>query len=149
MFDVLFLRATSHSATPPNPSPPILSASQPRDPFAALRYPNFRRYVFGLLALTISIQVQGTIVGWQIYDLTGDPLALGLIGLAEALPFITGSLWAGHVADRRDRRQQVLWSMAVLVMCSAALFMLARAHDMANSPRVSAIYGIIMISGIA
>jgi MFS family permease len=126
-----------------------LSASQPRDPFAALRYPNFRRYVFGLLALTISVQVQGTIVGWQIYDLTGDPLALGLVGLAEALPFITAALWAGHIADRNDRRRQVLWSMLALVGCSAALFALAVAHNTSTQFRVTAIYSVIVVSGVA
>jgi MFS family permease len=119
------------------------------DPYAALRFPNFRRYIFGLLALTISIQVQGTIVGWQMYDLTGDPLALGLIGLAEALPFITTALWAGHAADRYDRRRQVLWSMLALVACSAALLVLALTHDMARPLRVSAIYAIIVVSGVS
>ena len=123
--------------------------SQKRDSFAALRYPNFRRYVFGLLALTISIQVQGTIVGWQIYDLTGDPLALGLVGLAEALPFITTALWAGHIADRNDRRRQVLWSMLALVACSAALLVLTVAHDTSTQFRVTAIYSVIVVSGVA
>jgi MFS family permease len=119
------------------------------DPYASLRFPNFRRYIVGLLALTLSIQVQGTIVGWQIYDLTGDPLALGLVGLAEALPFIGAALWAGHFADRHDRRRQVLGSMAALVACSAALLALALAHDMATSLRITAIYVVIIISGVA
>ncbi|HKS05925.1 MAG TPA: MFS transporter [Gemmatimonadaceae bacterium] len=119
------------------------------DPYAALRYPNFRRYVGGLLALIVSIQIQGTIVGWQIYDLTGDPLALGLVGLAEALPFISTALYAGHVADRRDRRHQVLWSMAALAVCSVALLILSLAHDMSTTLRVSAIYGVIIASGVA
>ncbi len=119
------------------------------DPYAALRFPNFRRYITGLLALTISIQVQGTVVGWQIYDLTGDPLALGLIGLAEALPFIMSALWAGHVADQHDRRRIVLWAMGVLICCSASLLVLARADDLANPARVAAIYLVIIVSGVA
>src|SRR5688572_14877720 len=110
----------------------------PADPYAALRYANFRRYVGGLLALIVSIQIQGTIVGWQIYDLTGDPLALGVVGLAEALPFISTALYAGHVADRRDRRYLVLWSMVALAVCSAALLVLSLAHDMSTSLRVGA-----------
>ena len=119
------------------------------DPYAALRYANFRRYVGGLLALIVSIQIQGTIVGWQIYDLTGDPLALGLVGLAEALPFISTALYAGHVADRRDRRHLVLWSMAALTLCSVALLALSLAHDMSTALRVGAIYGVIVASGVA
>ena len=49
--------------------------------------------------------MQGLIVGWQMYELTHDPLALGLIGLAEALPFIAVALYAGHVADRYNRKR--------------------------------------------
>jgi MFS family permease len=131
--------------TPESPTPPLRRA----DPYAALRFPNFRRYIFGLLALTISVQIQGTIVGWQIYDLTGDPLALGLIGLAEAVPFVGTSLFAGHAADRFDRRRQVLWSMLALVACSLALLTLTISHGLANAVRVSAIYAVIMISGVA
>lgn len=119
------------------------------DPYAALRFPDFRRYIVGLLALTLSIQVQGTIVGWQIYDLTGDPLALGLIGLAEALPFIGSALWAGHYADRHDRRRQVLLSMVALVGCSAALLTLALAHAMPGPLRIAAIFSVIAVSGVA
>jgi MFS family permease len=119
------------------------------DPYAALRFPNFRRYIIGLLALTVSIHVQGTVVGWQIYDLTGDPLALGMIGLAEALPFILSALWAGHYADQHDRRRIVLWAMGVLVCCSAALLILARADAMLTAARVTAIYAVIVVSGVA
>lgn len=119
------------------------------DPYAALRFPNFRRYIVGLFALTVSIQVQGTVVGWQVYDLTHDPLALGLIGLAEALPFILSALWAGHVADQHDRRRIVLWAMGVLVACSIALLILSRVDGLLTSARVTAIYLVIIVSGVA
>src|ERR1700691_3483851 len=74
------------------------------DPYSSLRLPNVRLYIVGLFAYTIAIQIQGTVVGWQIYELTHDKLALGLIGLAEAFPFIGAALYAGHVADRHGRR---------------------------------------------
>jgi MFS family permease len=119
------------------------------DPYAALRFPNFRRYISGLLALTVSIHIQGTIVGWQIYDLTGDPLALGLIGLAEALPFVVSALWSGHVADRYDRRLVVLWSMGVLVVCSLALLSVALLTSVPSAWRIASIYAVIIVSGVA
>jgi MFS family permease len=53
---------------------------------------------------TIAIQVQAVAVGWQIYDLTHSPLALGLVGLAQFLPMLGLILFAGHAADRYDRR---------------------------------------------
>lgn len=76
--------------------------SQPvrHDPYAALRIPNFRWFVASLMAMTVATQIQAVVVAWQIYDLTHDPLSLGLIGLAEAVPFIGVALFAGHVADR-------------------------------------------------
>ena len=66
------------------------------DTFAALRIPKFRNYILALFTFTLGIQIQGTVVGWQVYDLTHDPLALGLVGLAEAIPAISLSLFAGH-----------------------------------------------------
>jgi MFS family permease len=124
-----------------------------RDAFAALRYPNFSRYIVALLALTLGIQIQGTVVGWQIYDLTHDPLALGLIGLAEAVPALSTALYAGHVVDTHDRRRVALAALWVLVACSAALWVLAGPRplgtEMLAPARVNAIYAVIVVSGVA
>ncbi len=137
----------------------------------------FRRYVAGLAALTFATQVQGTVVAWQVYAVTRDELSLGLIGLAEALPFIGCALWAGHVADRRDRRRVVLWATLALVACSAALLALSARLGPAGASAaaalgaarggtgattgattgaaaggewfVRAVYGVILVSGVA
>ncbi|MFM8781044.1 MAG: MFS transporter, partial [Gemmatimonadota bacterium] len=123
------------------------------DPYAALRHPKFKRYILCLFALTLGIQIQGTVVGWQMYDLTHDPLALGLIGLAEALPALATALYAGHVADQHDRRRITLLALAVLVACSLALWALAGplalGVPLATPARVRAIYGVIIVSGVA
>lgn len=137
---------TAESAEPSNIAP--------RDSYAALRIPNFRRYILALFTLTLGIQIQGTVVGWQIYDLTRDPLALGLVGLAEALPAISLSLFAGHVADTRDRRRIALVALSVLVACSLALWWLAGPRPFGDAPvlsatRVRGIYAIIVVSGLA
>jgi MFS family permease len=127
-------------------------------PYASLRLPNFRRFIIGLFAFTMAIQIQGTVVGWQIYELTHDKLALGLIGLAEALPFISASLFAGHVADRHDRRRLVLAALALLLVCAAlalllvcAVLLLTLPFLLPAAPRlvVRAIYGVIVLSGLA
>jgi MFS family permease len=129
-------------------------ADAPRDSYAALRIPNFRRYILALFTLTLGIQIQGTIVGWQVYDLTRDPLALGLVGLAEALPAISMALFAGHVADTHDRRRIALMALMVLVGCSLALWWLAGPRPFGDQPvlsatRVRGIYAIIVVSGLA
>ena len=118
------------------------------DPYAALRIPTFRLFVFGLLALTFATQVQGVVVAWQIYAITHDELSLGLIGLAEALPFIACALPAGHVADLVDRRRMTLAATAVLIVGSALLLALAT-HPPAGAAHVRAMYGIILVNGLA
>mgnify|MGYP003351782793 CR=1 FL=1 len=63
----------------------------------------FTRYWIAETLLSLGQEIFLVAVGWQVYDLTHDPLALGLIGLAEAVPYIATSLYAGHVADRHHR----------------------------------------------
>ncbi|HEX9161044.1 MAG TPA: MFS transporter, partial [Thermoanaerobaculia bacterium] len=74
------------------------------DPYAALRVRNFLWLIVSYAASTVAREAQIVVVGWQVFEITRDPLSLGMIGLAEALPFIGVSLYAGHVADRLPRR---------------------------------------------
>ena len=65
----------------------------------ALRHRDFRRYAIGRFCATLAWQMLGVAVGWQVYRLTGDPLALGLIGLWQFLPFVSLVLIGGQAAD--------------------------------------------------
>jgi MFS family permease len=124
--------------------------SLPRhDPYAALRVLNFRWFVASLMAMTIATQIQAVVVAWQIYDLTHDPLSLGLIGLAEAVPFIGVALFAGHVADRMSRLRISLIALAALFVCSVALLGFTLAPGIITPGRVWPIYLVIFLSGIA
>lgn len=129
------------------------AATVRHDPYAAMRRPLFARYIVTLFTLTLGIQIQGTVVGWQVYDLTKDPFALGMIGLAEAVPAISFALYAGHVADRRDRRRIALVALWVLVACSVALWLLAGTRPLGAAlltpTRLTAIYAVIIVSGVA
>jgi MFS family permease len=118
------------------------------DPYAALRVPDFRRFIAFLAAQTLATMMQGVAVGWQVYAVTHDPLALGIVGLAEALPFIGFALPAGHLADRVDRRRLSLAALSVLAVCSAALLALT-AFGLVRADTVWAVYGVIFVSGIA
>ena len=84
------------------------------------------------------------VVGWQVYEQTKDPLALGLIGLAEALPFIAVALYAGHVADRANRRAIALAGTFGLLLSAVALLLFTIFHVIAVWP----IYAVIFLSGI-
>jgi len=118
------------------------------DSYAALRIPGFRRFIGSLLTQTLGSQMQAVVVGWQVYALTHDPLALGLVGLAEALPFLSTVLLAGHAADRLDRRRMAIAATATLVACGLAL--LGLTLDLGpDRSRVGAIYAVIFVSGLA
>jgi MFS family permease len=75
-----------------------------QDAFAALRYRDFSIITINQFCLTLAILIQEIIVAYSLYQITKDPLTLGLIGLAEAIPFITLSLWGGYFADRFNKQ---------------------------------------------
>src|SRR6266702_7677799 len=75
---------------------------------AVFRYPSFVRYLGARLLTVLALQMQSVAVGWQVYEITHSPLALGLTGLAQFLPGILLFLVSGHAADRWDRRRVVL-----------------------------------------
>ena len=92
--------------------------------FAVLHNRDFSRYLVARLAGTLAVQMQTVAVGWQVYQVTRDPLDLGLIGLSQFLPFVLLILPAGHLADSRDRRRIVTACYVLELVC--ALLLLAR-----------------------
>lgn len=135
------------------------SAAGRHDPYAALRVPPFRWFVISLLAMTIAVQIQAIAVAWQLYAATNDPLALGLAGLAEVLPFLALVLPAGHWADRHDRRWLSLVGIAVLVLCAALFLSMTVALRLTGAAPGSvgttawsspvAIYAVLAVSGVS
>lgn len=91
------------------------------DPFAALRVKDFLFFLNTRFFLTLAILMQSVIVSWQIYDITHDKLALGLICLAEAIPFIIVSLFSGHIADSISRKLIIMVSISFLILSTSAL----------------------------
>ncbi len=71
--------------------------------------------------LTFGYQMQAVIVGWHVYSLTKDPLSLGLIGLAEAIPSIGIALYGGYIADKSDKKKLLVWVLATMLVCSIIL----------------------------
>jgi MFS family permease len=122
----------------------------PSGPYAALKIRDFRLFVIARFCVTLAIQIQGLVVAWQIYEITKDPLSLGLIGLAEALPSITVSLYAGHVADVVQRKKIIAITVFTLLMCSLSLLMFTlNMGEPLLAFGVLPIYIVIFISGIA
>src|SRR3954452_17083947 len=119
------------------------------DPYASLRIANFRWFIVSLLTMNVATQLQAVVVSWQIYALTNDPLSLGLIGLAEALPFIGFALPAGHLADRTRRLRIARVALGALLGCSVALLWFTVQPGLLRPGRVWPIYTVIFLSGIA
>ncbi|HTM98463.1 MAG TPA: MFS transporter [Pedobacter sp.] len=89
-----------------------------KDPLAALRFREFRSYIGMRFFFTFAYQMQAVIIGFHIYYLTKDPLALGLIGLCEAIPAIGIALYGGYVADKSEKRGLLLKIFSGVLLCS-------------------------------
>ena len=118
-------------------------------PYASLRIPDFRRLLLSHGSLTVAREAQIVVVGWQVFELTHDPLALGLIGLAEALPFIAVALYAGHVADRTERRMVAIGGTVALVLSAIALLLLTILPGAIHGSRIWPVYVIVALSATA
>ncbi|HEY5746405.1 MAG TPA: MFS transporter [Chryseolinea sp.] len=124
--------------------------STPTGPYAALQIPDFRLFISTRFCVTLAIQIQAVVVAWQVYEITNDPLSLGLIGLAEAVPSISVSLYAGHLADIMNRKKIIVICLATLLLCSLSLlfFTLEPGKFILNYGALP-IYAVIFVSGIA
>ncbi|WP_437623645.1 MFS transporter [Sorangium sp. So ce1151] len=121
----------------------VPAALEPSSPIVAFKSRDFRVYAAARLLATMAYQMQSVAVGFQVYALTRDPLALGYVGLAQFLPVAGLSLAAGHTADRFDRRGILVLCYLTSSLAALALFLIARAP----SPNLSAIYGVLVLLG--
>lgn len=97
------------------------AAPPPHDAYAALRSGNYLRFASGFLFSSLGLQMQSMAVAWEVYERTGNPLDLGLIGLVRAGPVIGLAMVAGHVADSFDRRNVLLVTQSAFALCGLAL----------------------------
>ncbi len=93
--------------------------------FAALRYPNYRRWFIGQALSLMGTWMQGVAQGWLVYELTGSRLALGLISFAGSIPTLFFMLPAGAVADRVSRRKMLMATQTAMMICAFILALLA------------------------
>lgn len=113
------------TSTGSNVSPPADPTAPPavdcREDVSLHRNRSFALYLTSRIIATLGVQMQGVAIGWQVYDLTGDLLDLGLIGLAQFAPFVLLVLPAGEIADRRDRRRIITACLILQLLCSLLL----------------------------
>jgi MFS family permease len=122
---------------------------QENDPYAALRYPEFRNLVIGSFLFTLALLAQEVAIGYELYHVTHNPLSLGLIGLVEAVPFISFSLFGGHIADKYSKRKILLWSVGGVTASSMVLQLIARQQEsISQASFLIIIYLTIFIIGL-
>lgn len=119
-----------------------------KDPYAALRYRDYRFYVLTRIFMTIALQIQVVVVGWHIYSITKDPFSLGLIGLAEILPNFSVTLFAGHFADLYNRKKIVGTCLFILMFSGVALYSVTNQVSQSDD-LVICLYVIIALTGLA
>ncbi len=80
------------------------------------------------MLIQVGMGAQGLAIGWDIYQRTGAPLALGLVGGVQAIPMLLLSLPAGYLADRFDRRRVIALCMIGVALCSLGLAWVSAVH---------------------
>ena len=123
---------------------------QHKDAYKALQFPEFRAYVTGNTLFTIALLIQEVVLAYEIYKITHNPLALGLIGLAEAVPFISLVLFGGHFADNRDKKTIMQVTLSLII--AASVFLLYSSTQLQSADQdfhIYSIYAVIFIIGLA
>jgi MFS family permease len=121
-----------------------MSNETTHDPYQALRYRNFRLLLIGNFIAALGEQMLTIAIGWELYERTGSAFLLGLVGLAEVSPAIVLSLYAGHVADRFNRKTIIVITQTILIISSIGL----TALSFWNGP-ILLIYGCLLLNGTA
>src|SRR5256885_7370177 len=112
----------------PAVTPPIELKRRPHDPYAAFRFEDFSLFTAGnLLSITGRLML-AVAVEWELYARTHSATALGLVGLVIAVPVVTLSLPAGHLADRFSRKHIILVSQIFSAVTSLALALVSWQH---------------------
>ena len=104
----------------------------------------FRRLFFGQMISLVGRQITVVAVPFQVYSLTRSPLAVGLLGIVQAVPLIGGSLAGGAIADRFDRRRVLLVTQVGLGCCSGLLALGA----LMGHPPLLGIYAVVAIAAL-
>jgi len=118
--------------------------------FAVIHIRNFRFYLSYRILLTMASLMQSVIVGWQIYDLSHNVLWLGFIGLAEVIPQVSISLFAGHYIDLWNRKKIIQYTTLLLIL-GAVILLIYSSHTAYFSSKfgIIPVFATIFLTGLA
>jgi MFS family permease len=122
----------------------VIPSQGTHDPYEALRFRDFRFLMIGTFLVVLAEQMFTYAIGWELYERTNSPLALGLVGLLEIIPVFFLTLPAGHVADSFSRKWIVIIAQSILLLCFLGLAVLSYTRG-----SLLIIYGLIFLIGTA
>ncbi len=111
----------------------------------------FTHFLLGRFVFIMGFRMIGTLVAWWMYEITGDAFYIGLIGLAEALPAVTLSLYAGYVVDNHEKRKILLRVVFLFGICSLLLLGVSTqwfTESFGRKLTVLLIYTLIFCTGV-
>ncbi len=121
------------------------------DPFAAVRIPEFKNLMIGRFTFIMALRMMSTLVAWWVYELTGDPFAIGLVGLSEVIPAISMALYSGHVIDSSEKRKLLLRGVFFYLCTALVLLFISTSYittQFSNQYITIGIYTLIFCTGI-
>lgn len=119
--------------------------------YTALRHPEFRLYLLSRFFFILVLNMQATLIAWEVYNITKDPFSIGLIGLIEFIPAFAMAFYAGHTIDRNDKRKLLQFSIAgnlVLTMVLTLATHTALQEQLGTRTVLYIIYAVIFCIGI-
>ena len=122
-----------------------------KDPYAALRFKEFNIFLLVRFALVFGWSMQFVVIEWQVYALTKDPLSLGIIGLCEFLPAFFLAPFAGHIVDKKEKRNLFTLCIALFSLISFGLFWLTSntvESSWETKTILYGIYGLVFFGGV-
>ncbi|MFN8280735.1 MAG: MFS transporter [Saprospiraceae bacterium] len=122
------------------------------DKKSALAYPNFTKLIGMNFFLTLSLMMQEVLVSYELYRVTRDPMSLGLIGIAVAIPYISVTLLGGHYADRSRKKRIMLLAIGCMMLAGTLfviIFMPRNEHFFTLPNKILLIYVFFGLSGLA
>ena len=122
------------------------TSSRPDRTRALLALPEFRALLGARGLAALGMSAIATVVAFQTWEVTADPLALGILGLVEAIPALGLMLLGGHVADRRDRRSIVLITGSLLALGALVLALISTTGTGAS---FAGILAVVFLVGVA
>lgn len=122
-----------------------------KDPFQSLKYPEFRNYIISRFFFILVLNMQATLIAWNVYYLTESVVSIGILGIVEFVPACAMAFYSGHLIDRSDKRNLLFKSVTGNFALTALLCFFTSAYAVAHFTQtwvLLSIYFVVFCTGI-